>query len=172
MMKKCFVLLSLFTLFSFYFEVRGQSQEKIYSVMMMNFAKGMQWPASASKGNFVIGVLEYPPLAIELAGLTGNLKLGNRKVEVREFDTPESISDCHILFVPAYKARRFPDVLSRIGNFATLIVTNKIDYARKGAGINFVLIGGKLKYEINSKAIEKRGVKVSSDLKGLGIPVD
>jgi hypothetical protein len=166
------VNLLLATSVFFSFTANGQSQEKIYSVMMMNFAKGMQWPANSSKGNFVIGVLEYPPLASELSTLTGNLKLGNRKIEIKEFDTPESISDCHILFVPAYKAKRLPDVLTKIGNFATLIVTNKMDYAKKGAGINFVLVDGKLKYEINSKAIEKRGVKVSSDLKGLGIAVE
>ncbi|HEY0656431.1 MAG TPA: YfiR family protein [Chryseosolibacter sp.] len=140
--------------------------------MMMNFAKGMQWPASASKGNFIIGILEYPPLASELQSVSGKLKLGNRKVEIREFETPDAISECHILFIPAYKAKRLPDVLAKIGNFATLVVTNKIDYAKKGAGINFVLIGGKLKYEINSKAIEKRGVKISSDLKGMGILVE
>lgn len=171
-MKNVFVLVSVFAICGLCITGNGQSQEKIYSVMMMNFAKGMQWPAAASKGNFIIGILEYPPLASELAGLTGNLKLGNRKVEIREFDAPENISHCHILFVPAYKARRFPDVLSRIGDYATLIVTNKMDYARKGAGINFVLVGGKLKYEINSKAIEKRGMKISSDLKGLGILVE
>lgn len=150
----------------------AQSQEKIYSVMMMNFAKGIHWPSTASKGNFVIGVLEYPPLASELSDLSGNLKIGNRKVEVREFGSPETIGECHIIFIPAYKAKRLPDVLARINNAATLIVTNKMDYAKKGAGINFTLVDGKLKFEINSKSIEQRGMKVSSDLKGLGILVE
>jgi hypothetical protein len=46
-----------------------------------------------------------------------------------------------------------------------LIVSNKADVARKGGGISFILINGKLSYEINVKAIEKRGMKVSSALK-------
>lgn len=138
----------------------------------MNFAKGIHWPSTASKGNFVIGVLEYPPLANELSDLSDNLKIGNRKIEIREFASPETIGECHVLFVPAYKAKRLPDVLSRIGNAATLIVTNKMDYAKKGAGINFTLVDGKLKFEINTRAIEQRSMKVSSDLKGMGILVE
>jgi hypothetical protein len=150
----------------------AQSQEKVYSIMIMNFAKGMKWPSQSSKGNFVIGVLEYPPLVTELESRAQTFKIGNRKVEIREFDSPADVNGCHILFLPAYKAKRLPDVLVRIGNSPTVVVTNKMDYARKGAGINFVLVDGKLKFEINSKSIEKLGVKVSSDLKGMGIVVD
>ena len=150
----------------------AQSQEKVYSVMIMNFAKGMQWPAQNLKVNFVVGILEYPPLATELKSRAETFKLGNRKVEIKEFDAPEAVEGCHILFVPAYKAKRLPDVLARIGNSPTVVITNKMDYAKRGAGINFVLVDGKLKFEINSKTIEKLGIKISSDLKGMGILVE
>jgi hypothetical protein len=152
--------------------INGQSQEKIYSVMMMNFAKGIQWPSNVSKGSFVIGVLEYPPLAAELTNISSSNRLAFRKVEVKEFMRVEDIRDCHILFIPAYKGKKLAEALTQIGDHPTLIVTNKPESARKGAGINFVLVGGKLKFEINSGAIEKRGLKVSSDLKGLGLLVN
>lgn len=164
-------LLPLFILF-FSYSSTAQSQEKIYSVMMLNFAKGMQWPAASQAGSFIIGVLEYPPLASELATLSSNFKLGSRKIEIREFNALEDVSGCHMLFIPAYKTKRLPEVAARLGNNATLIVTNKIDFARKGAGINFVLVDGKTRYEINTRAIERSGIKVSSGIKGLGILVE
>jgi hypothetical protein len=149
-----------------------QSQEKVYTLLMMNFAKGIQWPNASQQGNFVIGVFEYPPLAAELTNAAGSTKIGNRKIEVKEFTRAEDVSSCHILFIPAYKARAFDAILSKIGPQPTLIVTNKMDLARKGSGVNFVLKDGKLRYEINCRSIEKRGMKVSSNVKGMGIIVE
>jgi hypothetical protein len=150
----------------------GQSQEKKYAVLMLNFAKGLQWPSSVSSGNFVIGIYEYPPLVAELNALVSSARVGTRSIEIKELGSPEEVRKCHMLFVPAYKTKRLPDILNIIGNKPVLILTNKIDYAKKGAGINFVLVDGKLKYEINSQSIEKRGLKISSNLKGMGISVE
>lgn len=154
------------------FRVRSQSQEKIYSALMLNFARGIQWPDAGASGKFVIGVFEYPPLAAELNAVTASAKIGNRKIEVKEFVRPDEISGCHILFIPAYKARTLPDVLDKVGARPTLIITNKMDYARKGSGVNFLLVDGKLRYEINCRSIESRGMKISANVKGMGIIVE
>ena len=150
----------------------AQSQEKKYAVLMLNFAKGLQWPAAVASGNFVIGIYEYPPLVAELNALSSSARVGTRSIEIKELGSPEEVQKCHMLFVPAYKTKRLPEILSTIGNKPVLILTNKMDYARKGAGINFILVDGKLKYEINSSSIEKRGLKISSNLKGMGIAVE
>lgn len=149
----------------------AQSQEKIYSVMILNFSRGMHWPGIQT-GKFIIGVFEYPPLVSELNEIASTMKIGSRQIEIKEYSDPADISKCNVLFVPSYKAKRIPDVLHSIGNDPTLIVTNKMDYARKGAGINFLLLQGKLKYEINCAAIEKRGIKISTNVKKLGIIVN
>jgi hypothetical protein len=154
------------------FRSRAQSQEKIYSALMLNFARGIQWPDAKTPANFIMGVLEYPPLAAELSAATSAVKIGNRKIEVREFVRPEEIGPCHILFIPAYKARTLPDVLSKLAMRPTLIITNKMDYAKKGSGVNFVLIEGRLRYEINCRSIEERGMKISTNVKGMGIIVE
>lgn len=150
----------------------SQSQEKIYSAMMLNFARGMQWPEKKTGGNFVIGVLEYPPLAAELGATTASTRIGSQKIEIREFLRPEEVDGCHMLFIPAYKARTLPAVLNKIGLQPTLIITNKIDCARKGSGVNFLLVEGKLKYEINCGSIERRGMKISANVKRMGIVVE
>lgn len=150
----------------------AQSQEKKYAVMMLNFAKGLQWPASTAAGNFVIGIYEYPPLAAELNALRASARVGTRNIEIRELGSPDEVQKCHMLFVPAYKTKRLPEILDTIGEKPVLILTNKSDFAKKGAGINFVLVDGKLRYELNSRSIEKRGMKISSNVKGMGIVVE
>lgn len=139
--------------------------------MILNFAKQIQWPDHASSKNFVVGVYEYPPLVAELSAFASSTKVGMRKIEIREVGASDEVADCHILFVPAYKTKRFDDVLAAAQRKAILLVCNKVGYANKGAGINFVIVDGKLRYEINSRSIEDRGLKVSSNLKALGIGV-
>jgi hypothetical protein len=138
---------------------------------MINFAKSIQWPEDTGK-DFVIGVLEYPPLVAELNSSVNTIKVNSKKIQVREFQHADEIGKCHILFVPAYKARQFPAVLDRLSTSPTLIITNKADLGRKGSGVNFVLVDGKLKYEINTRSIEKRGMKISASVKSMGIVVE
>jgi hypothetical protein len=150
----------------------GQSQEKVYSALMINFAKGIQWPDNPERGDFIIGVLEYPPLVEELSSSTKTIKINSKKIQVREFAHADEMEKCHIIFVPAYKTRQFPAVLNKLGTSPTLIITNKTDFAKRGSGVNFILIDGKLKYEINTRSIERRGMKISTGVKSMGIVVE
>jgi hypothetical protein len=152
--------------------VKAQSQEKMYSTVMLNFAKGIEWPQNKDSESFVIGVYEYPPLATELRSLGGALKAGKKKIEVRDLTSPDQASLCNILFVPAYKIKLLPSILKTVGDAPTLIITNKFEMAKKGSGVNFLLVNGKLQYEINCKSIENRGMKIPASIKGLGIIVE
>jgi len=138
--------------------------------MLLNFARNIHWPLPNS-GHFVIGVLEYPPLVEELKSVTRTVKINGRNVQVKPLTNPADVKGCQIVFLPAYKARWLASVLKTIPNEATLIVSNKAGMARNGGAINFILLEGKLNYEINCNAIEKRGLKVSNALKSAGILV-
>lgn len=153
------------------YQASGQSQEKIYSALMINFARGIQWPAG-NAGDFVIGVLEYPPLASELMAFSNTIKINTRKIQVKEYSHADDLGQCHILFIPAYKARQIHNILNKLANKPTLIITNKTNLAKLGSGVNFVLVDGKLRYEINTKSIESRGMKISNSLKNMGIIVE
>lgn len=150
----------------------AQSQEKLYSLLIVNFARNIEWPAPPGTSEFTIGVLEYPPLVSELSKTLSATKVGDKNIHIREFASAEEIRNCNILFIPAYKAKLMPYILNKLSASSTLIVTNKIDMAKKGSNINFILANGKLQYEINCKSIEERGMKISSRLKGMGILVE
>jgi hypothetical protein len=170
--KRLLFILSISTiLISHCLSAAAQSQEKIYSVFILNFVKGIQWPEN-TPNKFIIGVLGYPPLAAELSQTFSASKIKNHIIEIREYSSVEEIDGCQIIFIPSFKARSFDKLLSKVNTRPVLIVSNKMDMAKKGAGANFVLIEGKPKYEINCKAIEKRGMKISTSVKGGGILVD
>ncbi len=54
----------------------------------------------------------------------------------------------------------------------TLIVTEKSGLAAQGAAINFIIVDNKLKFEANTKSINKADLKVSSQLLKLAILIE
>jgi hypothetical protein len=145
----------------------SQSQEKVYSVLLLKLARGIQWPNESQKESFVIGVLSYTPLADELRAATGNIKKGKHTIRIRELTGTDDSDECDILFIPSFKSKNLPSILSILENRSTLIVTNKFDMTKLGSGVNFILDNGKIRYEINTKSIEKRGMKISSEIKNM-----
>lgn len=170
-MKTTTKIITLIAIALLSIESMAQSQEKIYSALILNFARGIQWPISKPTEDFVVGVLGYEPLAEELLGQVDKIKVGNKKIVVREFTSPDEVKDCQILFIPAYKGRLLQPILDKIGAQPILLITNKTDSALKGSGVNLVLVDGKLRYEINCRSIELRGMKISANVKGMGIVV-
>ena len=150
----------------------AQSQEKVYSALILNVAKGIQWPQGYADSELVIGVVEYTPLEEELKTLANAIKLSGKTIKVKSVSSPLELKDCDVLFLPAFKAKGLPKYLSSASNTPILIITNKMDLAKQGSGVNFILVDGKLKYEINCKSIEARGMKISSAIKGMGIVVN
>jgi hypothetical protein len=150
-------------------KVNGQSQEKVYAALLIKLSRGIQWPAENQSRNFVIGVIAYSPLAEELKSSVLTIKKGKQPIVIKELSGPDDCGNCDVLFIPSFKSKILPAILNKIGNSSTLIVTNKPDMTKAGSGINFLFDSGKIKYEINAQSIERRGMKISSDIKNMGI---
>jgi hypothetical protein len=151
-------------------EIFGQSQEKIYSLFILNFAKGISWPSDNS-AEFVIDVLGYPPLAGELSELTTTARINGKRLVVREISDITEIRG-QILFLPSYKSKVLSSLVKQTEKSSVLIVSNTPGTAKQGGSISFVLSGGKLTYEINVAAIEKRGLKVGTSVRSAGLVVN
>jgi hypothetical protein len=84
--------------------------------------------------------------------------------------TPEAIGDSRILFVGRDAVRRLPEILRATAGRPVLLVGDSPGLAGQGVAINFVLKsdilgeGERLRFQIDPKAIEGRGLKVSSQL--------
>lgn len=149
----------------------GQSQEKAYALLIMNFAKNIQWPSQHIGTTFTIGVMGYPPLISEMQILSQAKLIGGKQIILKEINSPADAVDCEILFVPAFKSKKLPEILRTIGTSSTLIVTNAFQL-NPGSGINFLLKDGKLAFQISSKTIEARGLKVPLSIKNMGTVVN
>lgn len=167
-MKKISLIIALFLSISI---CSNAQVPKLQSIFIYNFTKYIEWPTSYNTGNFVIGVLGQSPLIKELTTLSKSKKVGNQPIVITKFHNVEEISKCNILFVPINKSSQLNNVVNKLKGKSTLIITEKKGMAKQGAGINFVIIDNKQKFELNKTNISKYNLKVSASLINLAILV-
>jgi hypothetical protein len=169
-MKKWFIISSVFIFLFTTTNVQAQKY-KYYQMFIYNFTKYIQWPSSAIQNDFVIGVIGKHEIVSELEGMAATKKMNGKSMKVQVFDDVEQIGKCHILFIPDGKSKHLEDILAKTSNQNTLIITERNGLAKEGSAINFVVVNGKLKFELNRAATDKANLKVSGDLAKLAILV-
>jgi hypothetical protein len=163
-------VLATLTQLSFSPVVATQVRDKVYAAFILNFARNIEWPKEKKSGDFIIGVVNSASVAAELKNETTHLKnLHNQPIAVKEFSSASEADFCHILFIPDSDDVSLTALLNKLSDTPTLIVTAKEGLAKKGSGINFLMVEGKLKFELNSSSFEKRRLKPSEDLQRFSI---
>jgi hypothetical protein len=150
-------------------QVHAQQDYRFHSVFMYNFTKYIQWPTSVQTGDFIIGVLGNSPILPELEKMAENKTVGNQKIVIKKFKSVSDISSCQMLFIPSADSRDFESALEKLKGKPTLVLTEKNGLGQKGSGINFVLLDGKWRFELNENATQNAGLKVSKELSRLAI---
>ncbi len=145
--------------------------EKFKALFLYNFTKYIEWPANLRQGDFVVGVFGNPSLALELQTIATKQKVGSQNIIIKAINSVDEIENCHVLYVGHGKCSAITTVLSKLNGKNTLLITDKEGMALQGAGINYIMDGDRLKYEVNRGNIEKKGLVVSSSLLALGVTV-
>lgn len=146
-------------------------QEKFKAIFIYNFTKNIEWPAAYKQGDFVMGVLGSSPLTGELQTIASTKRVGTQSIVVETYSSVSQINKCHLLYLPPNRSRNLPEVLQKVQNYNTLIITDKNGLAAEGSCINFVQDGTKIMFEINPENIYAKGLKVTNSLIQLGIKV-
>lgn len=166
MKRTLFILFFLFTGVL----VFGQTGvAKAQSLFIYNFSRLIEWPAADKQGDFVIGVLGSSDIFSELETFCTGKKAGLQNFAVKKFKDVSEITKCQILFISYSKTASIPDVLSKIGSDATLLVAEKKGAIESGAAICFVLTEDKLKFEMKSANATKQGLKINSKLEEMAM---
>jgi hypothetical protein len=142
---------------------------EIYSMMVFNFTKYVQWPDHASSGEFVIGVVGNTDIYNTLNGWYGGKPRGSKTYIVKKFNSASEVTECHVLYIDKSKSSEFDNVNNRVKGKGTLVITDKSGLGVKGSSINFKTVDNKLKFELNQKAIEASNLKVSGALSSMAI---
>ncbi|HEY8938244.1 MAG TPA: YfiR family protein, partial [Cyclobacteriaceae bacterium] len=141
---------------------------EIYSMMMFNFTRYVQWP-TASGNEFVIGVVGNKEVYNTLNTWYAGKPKGSQTFVIKLFKSAAEVTDCAVVFLDKSKSSEFETIKEKVKGKGTLIVTDRDGLGAKGSSINFTTVDNKLKFELNQKAIEASNLKVAGALSSMAI---
>ena len=166
-MKKILFLISVILL---PLTMNGQGEVSKYkSIFTLSFIRYIGWPEEVKQGDFVIGVLKDREVSSWLKNLSKGKKFGYQNVVIKEFKSPDDITDCQVLYISdAVNMSKYAStIIDKVGGKNTLIITEKSGATKYGSMINFVIKDDKLKFEIKKDNASKFGLPISSKLSAM-----
>ncbi|MFO7829276.1 MAG: YfiR family protein [Bacteroidales bacterium] len=161
---KRLLLSVLFVLFFIKFNYAQVEMSKAQAMFCYNFTKFFDWPQSEKTGDFIMGVLGDRNLSSELEKATAGKKNVTQPIVVKYFRNINEVEKCHVIFVDALKSNDISNVHSKTG-LHCLIITDSGSGIDKGAAIQFITQGDRLKYDFKSENALKHGLKFHSKVK-------
>ena len=132
-----------------------------------NFAKLMQWPASAfpqPDSPIIIGILGNDPFGATLDSVLVGKKVNTRGFVVKHLKWGADIKGCNILYVSTTEAAHLDEILHAIKGLPILTIGQMPDFARRGGIVNFIIEDDKVRFEVNVEAAKQADISISSRL--------
>ncbi len=133
---------------------------QVKAAFLYNFAKFVEWPASALTGALTICIAGRNPLGTFLDETVDGETVGGRPIRTRIILEPEP--GCHVMFIPDGAAATAYLRASRTA--PTLTIGETPAFISQGGIISFFVENGKVRFEINPQAAERAQLRVSSRL--------
>ena len=152
------------------FRVSAQNYQ-LHSVFIYSFTKYIQWPPNYTKGDFEIGILGDSEITPYLEKMASTKKAGEQRIKISKFSSVDAVSKCHMIFIADNMSDHLVDVMQKLNQSPTLIITEKPGLAKMGSGINFIEKKGKLAFELNKSSLTQSNLKASSELTRLAIVI-
>lgn len=147
----------------------GRPMHEVYSMMVFNFVKYVQWPSDDNTKEFIIGVIGNSDIYNTLNSWYAGKAKGNKVYVIKKFKDASELSDCQVVFIDRSKSGEFDAVNNKVKGKGTLVVTDRNGLGSKGSCINFKTVDEKLRFELNQHAIEASNLKVASALASMAI---
>lgn len=145
-----------------------QNEYDVKAAFIYNFTKYIEWPPSALPGNspIVIGIVGRDPFGRSIDELLQGKTVSGRSFRLRRLSwDDDEVANCHILFVSA--GAFDPARLAKLRGRPVLTIGESPGFTSKGGIINFVIEGGRVRFDINSELAGAGGIQISSKLLSL-----
>jgi hypothetical protein len=142
---------------------------QVKSAFLYNFTKFIEWPELqlTTNGNLSICVVGEPEMYEVMRETIGRKLVNNHELQFKMIDHPGEANACQVLFLSFTDQRRLQDWLGAVSTAAVLTVSDSPGFIRGGGMIQFVIVDGKIRFDINQSAANRLKIKLSSKLLSL-----
>lgn len=142
---------------------------EIHSQMIYNFLKYIQWPNEADGGEFVVGVIGEDDVFNTLKNYYDGKPKGAKKYSIKKLASADEAATCAVVYISKGKSGQFDAIKNAVTGKPILTITDSSNLGKKGSCINFKVIDGKLKFEMNQASVTASTLKVASQLSSMAI---
>jgi hypothetical protein len=142
---------------------------EIHAAMLYNFIKYIQWPNESEPGDFVVGVIGDENVFNTLKTWYDGKAKGTKKYVIKKLSSAGEAESCQVVYVGKSKNKEFENIKTSVTGKSVLTITDGNGMGQKGSCINFKVIDGKLKFELNQSTVTGSNLKVSTQLSSMAI---
>ena len=142
---------------------------ELHAAMLYNFIKYIQWPNESEPGDFVVGVIGDENVFNTLKTWYDGKAKGSKKYVIKKLSSAGEAESCQVVYVGKAKNKEFENIKTSVTGKSVLTITDGNGMGQKGSCINFKVIDGKLKFELNQATVTGSNLKVSTQLSSMAI---
>ncbi len=138
----------------------------IKAAFLLNFVKFMEWPSHISTDTsplLTICILGNDPFDEALKSIENKI-VKEKKLVIKRASRLEDVKECQILFISSSEKKKLSEIFTKIDDRPILTVAETKNFCQSGGVVNFIIVKGKVRFEINVDAAERSGLKISSKL--------
>lgn len=145
------------------------SDTAVKAAFIPKFARYVTWPAAARNvGPLAICIIGEDPFGSALDKAAASQSVDGRAFVVKRFSSASGASACSIAFVDGTHTG---ETLAALGRRPILTVTDARGSGQRGV-IHFAIVGGRVRFFIDNREAQARGLTISSRLLALAIGVN
>jgi hypothetical protein len=140
--------------------------EEVKAAFLYQIARYVEWPGSAfprPDTPLVITVVGAESLADELSRIVSGRMLHGRRVVVQRLKDVSALTGAHLLFIGHEQKARLAEVAPK-SRQGILIVTEWESALTAGAMVNFVMVEGRVRFQVALDTVMRSGLTMSSRL--------
>ncbi|HKR29509.1 MAG TPA: YfiR family protein [Terriglobales bacterium] len=146
----------------------AQSSEYLIKAgYIYNFAKLVEWPASAfaqPDSPIVIGIVGTDPFGPIIDKVLEGKKVNGHSFVIKRLKPTADVKECHILFVGTSLGPHVADTIRLTRGTPILTISEIPGFADRGGIINLTLEQNKVRFEVNVDAAKQADLNISSRL--------
>ena len=142
-------------------------EHRVKAAFLYKIAGYVEWPEKvfpAKDTPLAIGVAGAEPLAEELARIAKDRRANDRAIRVKRVKFQEALDGLHVIFVGREHRNRVKELVPGALQRSGLVVTEWESALTQGSMVNFIIVDGRVRFEVALETAHKAGLKLSSRL--------
>jgi hypothetical protein len=142
-------------------------EHRVKAAFLYKITGYVEWPNTSfpqTSTPVTIGIVGAEPLAVELSRILTGRTPQNRPITVKRLKANEPLNGLHILFVGREQSGQLGQLVPRAQQRSILVVTESDGALAHGSAINFVIVEGRVRFEVSLASARKSGLNLSSRL--------